>query len=370
MSRPSSSTSPAVFDQGPHAGQQKAQEEQSKEKEQQEEQERSLTGARITAGDTDAEFSSRLVPEVEPALSRTDRRTQCQLCGEFSARRGQQTHRDDCVVVVECQVGDRIPPMFMLDGAPVKFLVGGLPVVPATKAKQLVKMWTSCVGPSGKSLRPQHRGRQYGLGWSDRARQLHMYTELFFLESTEIFHSLDDGHVLVVYFMRDGDEEFTKQYPNIDPRPVANVDLLCMRNGPNFYMGLCYQPSEAQVNGLVHPPPPGVAALLKVPSCCDPVFGCPTCKMMDERANCLCCPACCMHLDGRDWGLTKAIFHQPHHTPAPQQAYFEVAGHAYSMRGGLTTIFNGRTTPHGTWAPADLDEQRWPFWGLALVQKV
>jgi hypothetical protein len=95
-----------------------------------------------------------------------------------------------------------------------------------------------------------------------------------------------------------------------------------------------------------------------------------SCKECARPAGCIACKRCPLHLDRQDKSWTIAVLYQQHRTPAESSALFVIGDAAFPIRGGSAFVFDGRTTPHGLWAPHAGDTAiRYPWYGCVLLNR-
>ena len=134
---------------------------------------------------------------------------------------------------------------------------------------------------------------------------------------------------------------------------------------PNVYFGLNgYAPICAMGRPSLeaHGPPPPVAKLLGVPSCC---VTCPICA----QGLCLRCIYCPYHCDYHDPTLTVIILKEDPETPKPVRSFFCLGDRAYNLEGGAMFIFDASKVPHGVWTHPDLKSKDRTLRGCAIVDR-
>ena len=94
---------------------------------------------------------------------------------------------------------------------------------------------------------------------------------------------------------------------------------------------------------VAHNPPPGVARVLKVPSC---VEACESC----QHVGCQHCPNCCLYIKKPVRGFSLVACTQ-RACKAKERAYICVGSKAWAMSGGVALLFDAENIPSGIWVP-------------------
>jgi hypothetical protein len=111
-----------------------------------------------------------------------------------------------------------------------------------------------------------------------------------------------------------------------------------------------------------------------VPFASQDIFGMPCCE--EQCLDCRCglhdsCKKCPLKTEPRDRSLSFAFLWQSPAVPHEFEAFFQIDtdGFAYSLKGGLTVIFDGRRYPHGISCRSATGSSEWPFYGAIVVTR-
>ena len=149
------------------------------------------------------------------------------------------------------------------------------------------------------------------------------------------------------------------------PQAAAQSECPDPANGPNFYLSRNYTPCEPAPDAP-HPPPIQIVSAGVAPGPACNVL-CDTCRLK----GCDRCKACPIHYDQRDRSWTVGVLHQRFKASFAQRSYFVLGNEVFPLKGGIAVAFDGRTVPHGVWAPAVSPEAKAaePFHGIVCVKR-
>lgn len=318
-----------------------------------------------------------------PKAARKEARwRKCPLCGQSVERKDLRLHYKTCCSLVT--VPSTTPNVKGLLGTccdasgnrvQIDFMAGALDESVGRELQRFAEKVVKQHSDLGlcRSLRRNHEGTLYGLGWSRRTRGT--------FGPPEVQALLADAEAMLIaalhpetYFAKLLAGLTTYQDSRIpDGGPIGSDDGPCCFVGVNY----CARTRRSQQQQLEHGVPPAT-----------PLWGADLVRAKRRRANkalrhelectvaceackrsCAECPHCPIHQDKDNTSATLALLWQCSKTPADHAARWLVGTHSYQVKNGLICLFNGKASPHGLWIPPKLDRERWPIYACVFVNR-
>jgi hypothetical protein len=248
------------------------------------------------------------------------------------------------------------------NGGPIFFTIGGLNDDVQHQLNKAISIGSQVW--SEKTTRPTQQGLLHAFGWCERWNQMYKGSDdfLFQYEVETLYTLALQSPAVEVMLHYAANPEFRAAYPNAVPFQCPMGSVFPKKGSMNVFFGIDFLAMSMPLEGDdPHSPPPQIAQHLKVPPCTETCLICST-------HGCLYCQWCCLHKDKGDKGGTILIEKQSPRPLVKNQAWFVVGNSAFPLQSGFVCCFDGRSTPHGVWAPKDA-EVNTTWKGCAFVNR-
>jgi hypothetical protein len=281
----------------------------------------------------------------------------CHICQDDVPESRLLVHKETCMCCMPCLADGHGAISQQADGKLLLYYIGG---VGRKISNRVVKSLKKMKELECDIIRPQHRGKLFGVGWHRRDQRFGTHTRVMKRHANSFLRMLLELPLSVRCRLDIASASNNIQNFVALRLPTTSVGgSVFEEHGTSFFTSENYVPC---VSAADHPPPPQIKRLFPTLFQTDCSESCDACRLEGHHA----CPHCCLHYVQNDSGLTIGIAAQRRRVVTKQRAILILDEETYEVRGGVYWIMNGRTLLHGVWT---FPQQTVPFHGAAFVSR-